>query len=120
MENKIRRGAVGGFLLSLLIILSQPFQPAKGLIPELTAFFVTVPLWMAAMFFRHGAVPLLEGAVILVYFTVIGTLIGVAFERKAVWGWLFIVTLAIHHYTVYDQFSRQMGEVVQAVLNYFG
>ena len=120
MENKIRRGALGGLLLALLIILSQPFHPTKGLIPELAAFLVTVPLWIAAMFFKHTLTPLLEGGVILIYFTVIGTLVGVAFERKAIWGWLLVVTLAIHHYAVYEQFSRQMGEVVQSILNYFG
>ncbi len=120
IENKVRRGATIGFLLALLIILSQPFQPVYGLIPELSSFLTTIPLWTAAMFFKGGVTPILEGAIILVYFTMIGTAVGIAFQRKALWGWLLIVTLVIHHYTAYEQFGRQMGEVVQAVLNYFG
>jgi len=29
-----------------------------------------------------------------------------------------VLTLAIHHYVIYDQNGRQMGEVVQTLLNY--
>ena len=120
MEQKMRQGAIDGALLAILIILTQPFQPLKGLIPELVSFFVTVPLWLANMLFKYRVTPLVEAAVVLIYFIVIGSLVGIAFDRKKLWGWLLVVTLAIHHYIIYDLSSRQMGEVVQTFLNYLG
>lgn len=120
MENKGKRGMVGGLLLACLIILSQPFYPTKGLIPELATFLTTVPLWIAAIIFPGFVTPLIEGGVVFVYFVILGMLVGIAFERKPLWGWLFVVALTLNHYVVYERSSRQIGEVVQAVLNYFG
>lgn len=114
----MRQGAVDGALLAILIILTQPFQPNTGLIPELVSFLVTVPLWLSNMLFKYRATALVEGAVVLIYFIVIGSLLGVAFDRKRLWGWLLVITLTTHHYVVYDQNGRQMGEVVQTLLNY--
>ncbi|GEM_PF-6707461 len=119
MENKMRQGAIDGALIAILIILTQPFQPAKGLIPELVSFLTTVPLWLSATLFKQRVTPLVDGGVILVYFILIGSLLGVAFDRKRLWGWLLIIALAIHHYVVYDQYGRQMGEIVQSLLNHF-
>lgn len=119
METKMRQGAVDGALIAILIILTQPFQPPKGLIPELVSFLVTVPLWISRMLFKYRATLMVDGAVVVVYFIVIGSLIGVAFDRKRLWGWLLVIALAIHHYAIYDQSGRQMGEVVQSILNYF-
>ncbi len=116
----MRQGAVDGALIALLVILSQPFHPIHGLIPELVAFLTTVPLWISSLVFQSRTTPIIEGAVILVYFILIGSLLGVAFERKRIWGWLLVVALIFHHYVIYDQFGRQMGEVVQTFLNYFG
>ena len=118
METKMRQGAIDGALLAILIILTQPFQPVRGLIPELVSFLVTVPLWLSSMLFKYRVTALVDGAVVLIYFIVIGSLIGVAFDRKRLWGWLIVLTLAIHHYVIYDQNGRQMGEVVQTLLNY--
>lgn len=120
MGNKGKRGAMGGILLALLIILAQPFYPTKGLIPELAAFLTSVPLWIAAVLFPGHVTPLVEGSVVFVYFVILSMLIGVAFERKPIWGWLFVIAVALNHYVVYEHSSRKMGEVVQAVLNYFG
>ena len=116
----MRQGAIDGALVAILIILTQPFQPVHGLIPELVSFLVTVPVWLASMLFRFRITPLVEGAFVLIYFIVIGSLLGVAFDRKRLWGWLLVIALAIHHYVIYDQSGRQMGEVVQTFLNYFG
>ncbi len=110
---------VDGALLALLIIFAQPFCPTKGLIPELAAFLTGIPLRIASMIFSNHLNPLLEGVVVIIYFIVIGALVGIAFERKAIWGWLLIVALSIHHYIVYDQFGQPMGEVVQTLLNHF-
>lgn len=117
-ETKMRQGAVDGGLLALLVILSQPFQPTHGLIPELASFLTTIPIWIGALVFKNRLTPLVEGAVVLVYFILIGSLLGVAFERKRLWGWLFLITLVFHHYLIYDQYGKQMGEVVQSILNY--
>ena len=119
MVAKLRQGARDGALLAILVILGQPFYPLKGLIPELVSFLTSLPLWLAAVMFSHGVTPLIEGAVLLVYFILIGTLVGVAFERKPLWGWLLITAVALHHYAIYDQMGRQMGEVVQSVVNLF-
>jgi len=116
---KLRQGAVDGALLALLLILGQPFYPTKGLIPEFASFLTSIPLWIAALVFRESLTPLFEGIVVLVYFVLIGVLLGAAFERKRLWGWLLLIALAIHHYAIYDQLGRQMGEVVQAVVNVF-
>ena len=118
METKMRQGAIDGALLAILIILTQPFQPLHGLIPEFVSFLVTVPLWFAHILFINRVTPLVEGAVVLSYFILIGALLGVAFDRKRLWGWLLLVALALHHYIIYDQFGRQMGEVVQSILNF--
>ena len=118
MESKMRQGIIDGALLALLIIFAQPFYPTKGLIPELAAFLTAIPLRVASMVFSNNSDPLLEGAVVIVYFIVIGALVGIAFERKAIWGWLLLIALSIHHYIVYDQFARPMGEVVQALLDH--
>lgn len=118
MENKMRKGMIDGMLLGLLVILVQPFQPAQGLIPELSAFLTSIPLRIAGVVFLNPPNPLLEGVVVIAYFIVVGALVGIAFERKAMWGWLLMVALAIHHYIVYEQFGRQMGEVIQTLLNY--
>lgn len=117
METKVRQGAVDGALIGILIILIQPFQPLKGLIPELMSFLTTVPLLLAAMIFKTRVTALVEGGVVLIYFIVVGSIIGAAFQRKSLWGWLLVIALAIHHYIIYDQFGRQMGEVIQTVLN---
>ena len=119
MGKKIGRGVIFGIVVALLIIVSQPFHPTKGLIPELVTFLTTVPLWIAAMLVPAGPTPLVQGAVVLVYFIALGILIGAAFERKGIWGWLLIVMLVCNHYTVYVKSSRQMGEVLQAILNHF-
>lgn len=116
-EIKMRQGAVDGALLALLLILSQPFHPTRGLIPELASFLTSVPIWLGALIFKHRLTPLVEGGVIIVYFILIGALVGIAFDRKRLWGWLLVVALAIHHYVVYDQIGRQMGEVVQSFVN---
>lgn len=118
-ENKLRQGALDGALLAILLILSQPFQPLEGLIPELTSFLTSIPLWIAALLFPRHLTPLVEGLAVLIYFILVGALVGVAFERKRLWGWLFVVALAMHHYAIYEQLNRQMGEVVQTVLNLF-
>ena len=115
----MKRGIIIGIGLSLVLILGQPFYPVKGLIPELSSFLVTIPLWVAAILFRENVSPLAEGSVILVYFLAVGLMLGIAFERKRIWGWLLFLTLIICHYAVYDQFSRQMGEVLQTLLNRF-
>ena len=120
MEPYLRRGLTKGFLVGLLLIFSQPFLPLKGLLSELASFLVTVPLWIATFLISRTGTPLIEGTVILVYFMLVGALIGAAFERKALWGWLLVVALGIHHYVTYEQMGRQMGEIVQTVLNYFG
>ncbi|MBI4358227.1 MAG: hypothetical protein HY584_02915 [Candidatus Omnitrophica bacterium] len=120
MVHHMRRGAISGALVALLIILSQPFHPIQGLIPELTAFLVTMPLWIAAVAFKSSLTPILEGGAVLVYAVLVGGLLGVAFGLKRLWGWLFLLTLVIHHYMIYDLLGRQMGEVIQSVLNYFG
>ena len=120
MANQIKRGASIGALFALLIILSQPFQPATGLIPELAKFFTTVPLWIAAMIFHTSLTPLAEGVTLIVYFLLLGVLIGAAFGAKPIWGWLLVIVLSLHHYIVNDRVSLKMGEVVQQVLNYFG
>ncbi len=114
----MRQGAIDGALLAILVILTQPFQPTHGLIPELVSFLCTVPLWLSTLLFRYRVTALVEGGVVLVYFIVIGSLIGVAFHRKRLWGWLLIIALAINHYVIYDQYGRQMGEVVQSLLNH--
>ena len=119
MENKTRQGMIDGACLALLIILGQPFYPEKGLIPELSAFLTGMPLRIANIIFANNLNPLLEGLVVIGYFIVIGALIGIAFEKRAIWGWFLIVAIAIHHYVIYDQFGRQMGEVVQTLLNRF-
>ena len=118
MGDKARKGAFDGILLALLIILAQPFFPSSGLIPEAVSFLTTVPLVLAAVIFSTQPSPLVEGGLVLFYFAVIGGLIGIAFERKRLWGWLFVIAVAIHHYIVYEQFHRQMGEVVQSFLVY--
>ena len=118
MGAKVIQGAVRGGLLAVLIILAQPFYPVTGLIPELASFLVSVPLWIAAMIFPTGLTPLVQGAGVLIYFVVVGILVAVAFDRKQLWGWLFMIALAIHHYVIYDRFSRHLGEVVQTLLNY--
>ena len=118
-ENKLRQGALDGALLALLVMVSQPFYPLKGLIPELASFLTTLPLWLAAVMFHGNMTPLIEGTVVLVYFVMLGALVGIAFEKKPLWGWLLVITLVIHHYAIYDQLGRQMGEVVQAVINLF-
>lgn len=120
MERKLRQGILWGLLVGILIIVCQPFYPTTGLIPELVAFLTTIPLWIAAFLFQSRLTPVAEGSAVLIYFLAIGLLIGAAFERKRLWGWFFVVTLIINHYVVYDRFSRQMGEVLQTVLNYFG
>lgn len=119
MENKMRQGMIDAALLALLLILAQPFYPTRGLIPELAAFLTSIPLRIAGIVFSDSLNPLLEGVVVIAYFIAIGALIGIAFERKAIWGWLLIVALSIHHYIVYDQFGKQMGEVIQNLLNRF-
>ena len=118
MENKMRRGIRDGVLLALLIIVSQPFHPTKGLIPELTNFLTSIPLWIAAIIFPPGHSPLAEGGMVLAYFMVVGALVGLAFERRALWGWLLIIALAMHHYIAYEQLAKPMGEVIQAILNH--
>ena len=120
MERKMRQGAIDGALIAILIILTQPFQPTKGLIPELVSFLVTVPLWLSSMLFQYRSTAIVEGASVIVYFIIIGSLVGVAFDRKRLWGWLILIALAINHYVVYDQYGRQMGEVVQTISNYLG
>ena len=117
MGSKLKQGAMDGALVGILIILGQPFFPMKGLIPELGAFLTSLPLWIAAVLFGSALNPLLDGGVVLIYFILIGALLGVAFERKRLWGWFLVIALAIHHYAIYDQLQRPMGEVVQAVLN---
>lgn len=119
MSAKLRQGAWDGALLAILIILAQPFYPLKGLIPELASFLTTLPLAFTAVVFTHRATPLMEGAVLLVYFVLMGALVGVAFEKKRLWGWLLLVAVAIHHYAIYDQMGRQLGEVVQSAINLF-
>ena len=119
MENQMRKGMRRGALLALLIIFMQPFQPMKGLIPELSNFLTSIPLWTAAVIFHPSPTPLMQGLVVLAYFIVVGGLIGLAFERRALWGWLLILVLCIHHYNVYEELSQPMGEVVQTTLNYF-
>ncbi len=118
-NNKMRRGMIDGALLSFLIILIQPFSPAKGLIPELVAFLTGLPLWIANIISANSSNPLLQGLVVIGYFIVIGGLVGIAFERKSLWGWLLIIALSIHHYVIYDQFGAQMGEVAQTLLSRF-
>ncbi|MBI1978226.1 MAG: hypothetical protein HYS55_05690 [Candidatus Omnitrophica bacterium] len=120
MENKMRIGMRNGAFLALLVILSQPFQPTQGLIPELANFLTSIPLWIAVMILPPASTALLEGGVILAYFIVIGAFVGLAFERKAIWGWFLLIALALHHYVAYGQMARPMGEVVQSVLNLLG
>ena len=119
MENKMRKGIVDGVLLALLIILGQPFYPTKGLIPELAAFLTSIPLLIASVIFPSPVSPLFEGGVIIAYFIIAVAVVGIAFERKALWGWFLLIALALHHYVIYEQFGRQMGEVTQTLLNHF-
>ena len=120
MVRKLTRGATSGLLLALLIILSQPFYPQDGLIPELASFLTTVPLWIVVLILPHALVtPIAEGIGILIYFMALGAIVGIAFDRKPLWGWFFLIAVSINHYMVYRQLGRQMGEVVQTVLNYF-
>ena len=120
MIRQMKRGAISGGLLALLLILSQPFHPPQGLIPELTSFLTTIPLWIAAIIFQNNLTPLAEGGFVFTYLVVIGGLVRVAFERKRLWGWLFLLTVVIHHYVVYEIVGRRMSEVVPSLLNYFG
>jgi len=115
-KNQMRQGIIDGALLGLLVILIQPFSPTKGLIPELSAFLTALPLRIASMISAGSSNALLQGLVLVAYFIVIGGLIGIAFERKALWGWLLIIALSIHHYVIYDQFGAQMGEVIETLL----
>ena len=115
----MRQGITIGLILGFILILGQPFYPVKGLIPELSSFLVTIPLWVAAILFHKSSSPLAEGGVILVYFLAVGLMVGAAFERKRIWGWLLFLTLIICHYAVYNEFNRQMGEVLQSFLNLF-
>ena len=117
METKLRRGAVSGILVALLIVCAQPFYPIKGLIPELSSFLVTVPIFLGGLIYSHKLSPLGEGAFVLAYFTVIGALVGVAFEKKRIWGWFLLIAVAVNHYVIYEQFRMQIGEVVDALLN---
>jgi hypothetical protein len=116
----LRRGAFIGFLFSILLLLSQPFQAVSGLIPELMKFFTSVPLWIAAMAFQAGVTPLVQGLAVMAYFIVAGALIGVSFELKAIWGWLLVIMLVIHHYNISESAALKLGEVVPTILSSFG
>jgi hypothetical protein len=118
-EGLMKRGIIAGLALGFILIVTQPFYPVKGLIPELASFLATVPLWVGAILFHQNATPLTEGGVILIYFFAIGLMLGAAFERKRIWGWLLFLTLIICHYAVYNEFNRQMGEVLQSFINLF-
>ena len=120
MEKQMRQGAADGALAAILLILSQPFHPTEGLIPELAKFLTGVPMCLATMIFRVKTTPLIEGGVILVYSILVGALIAVAFEKKRLWGGLLIVAFVFYHYFIYDQFGRPMTEVMGVFLNHFG
>lgn len=118
MEGKIIKGFLLGLGLALLIIVTYPFHPTTGLIPELSGFFTTVPVWIAVLI-RPTLTPLGEGIALFVYFAVIGALLGAAFSRRKFWGWMLVVALSIHHYIMDERVGRPLGEILQAFLNYF-
>ena len=119
MGKRIAQGISFGVVIAFLIIVSQPFHPTKGLIPELVSYLTTVPLWIAAMIAPAGPTPLVQGATVLIYFVALGIIVGAAFERNRVWGWLLMIVLVCNHYVVYIRSSRQMGEGLQTILNHF-
>ncbi len=118
MGGKIIKGSFLGIGLALLIIVTQPFHPTNGLIPELVGFLTTVPIWIAILI-QPGLTPLGEGAAIFIYFAVLGGLLGAAFHHRKLWGGLLLIALSIHHYVVDERVRRPLGEVLQAFLNYF-
>lgn len=118
MTGKVIKGFFLGLGLAVLIIVTQPFHPPTGLIPELVGFLTTVPVWIAVLI-RPGLTPLGEGLAILVYLAVAGALLGAAFYRKKLWGWLFLIALIIHHYIMDERVGRPLGEILQSFLNYF-
>jgi len=117
MEGRLLKGCLLGLGLGVLIIVTQPFHPTTGLIPELVGFLTSVPIWIAVLI-RPSLTPVGEGIAILVYFGVVGALLGVAFTKQ-LWGWLLALALAIHHYVTYERVGRHLGEVLQAFLNHF-
>ena len=119
MTSQIKTGTSIGALFALFMVLGEPFYPSYGLIPELVKFFNAVPLWLSVLIFGTAVTPLGQAATMLVYFLLVGALIGAAFRQKLLWGWLLVVMLTINHYAVADRTSLRMGEVVQAILNYF-
>ncbi len=119
MGKCMRQGAVAGLLTGLIMILTQPFHPPAGLIPELVTFLTTVPIWLAAMVFPGYLPPLAEAAMILMYLIAMGALIGAAFDLKPIWGWFLVIALAIHHYMIYESIGRGMSEIIQGIMGYF-
>ena len=118
MGGKIIKGFFLGIGLALLIIVTQPYHPTTGLIPELVGFLTSVPVWIAVLI-RPTLTPLGEGVAILIYFSVLGGLLGAAFNRRKLWGWLLVIALSIHHYVTDERVRRPLGEMLQAFLNYF-
>lgn len=118
MEGKIIKGCFLGLGLALLIIVTHPFHPTTGLIPELSGFLTAVPIWIAVLI-RPALTPVGEGIALLVYFTVVGALLGAAFFRRKLWGWMLVIALSIHHYLMNERVGRPLGEILQVFLNYF-
>ncbi|OGW81717.1 MAG: hypothetical protein A3G33_08670 [Omnitrophica bacterium RIFCSPLOWO2_12_FULL_44_17] len=116
--QRMRKGAIIGIGVAFLLIISQPFHPTTGLIPEMVTFITTVPIWIASLAFP-SLPPLAEAAMIMMYLLLVGALIGATFDIKPIWGWFLMITLVIHHYMIYEQIGRGMGEIVVGILHYF-
>jgi len=119
MKGPIRQGLFCGTIVSIFIILTQPFHPAQGLIPELRDFLTGVPIWIMALLLNNPT-PLIQGIGLTVYFATVGVVLSVAFNYRAMWGWFLLAAMSIHHYFTDENVGRPMGEVVQWTLNMFG
>ncbi len=118
--SSFKHGAWLGVLLAIFIILGQPFYPAEGLIPDIVNFLITVPLWCASLLFPAGATPLVQAAAIVIYFLLVGGLLGFAYNIKPLWGWMLLVALAIHHYEIDAKINIKLGEIIPTILSRFG
>lgn len=119
MGNGMKKGALLGLIFGIIMILTQPFHPQTGLIPELVTYLTTVPIWLATLAFPGYLPPLAEACMILIYLISVGALIGAAFDLKPIWGWFLVITLLIHHYIIYERIGRGMSEIIQGVMGYF-